>query len=90
MVICFRIGGVEHCFYLPILEWPPWGPVGPGPINYPALIRDATLVATMHQLAGKVEDKGAREALLAGARNALQAVQARGGEHVRIAEQTGR
>jgi hypothetical protein len=87
MVICFRIGDVEHCFYLPVVEWPPWGPHGPGPINYPALIQDATLVATAQNLAARVEDQGVREALLAGARTALKAVQARAGDHVRIGNQ---
>jgi len=87
MVICFRFGAIEHCYYIPpIVIWPPWGPHGPGPENYPALIQDASFVATMQDLSVRVEDQGAREALLAGTREALGMIQKRAGDHVRIAE----
>jgi hypothetical protein len=86
MVICFRVGGIEHCYYIPVIEWPPWWPHGPGPVNYPQLLQDATLVATVQSLAARVEDQGVREAILGGSRIATQALQERAGDHVRIGE----
>lgn len=88
MIICFRVGGVEHCYYLPVPEWPPWRPwPGPGPINIPWVIQDATLVATVKQAALRVQEEEVRNALLAGVKNAVAALQARAGEHVQIREQ---
>lgn len=86
MVICFKIGLVEHCYYLPVVAWPPWTPPGPPINNYPAFIRDVTLVATAQNLATHIEDGAVREALLGGVREALGLAQERGGGSVRVSE----
>jgi len=89
MLICFRVGGIEHCYYLPVPEWPPWRPWPgpPPPVNIPWLIQDATLVATLKQATLRVQDEKVRNALLTGVQNALSALQERAGENVRISEE---
>lgn len=86
MWICFRYGGFEHCFYLPVVLWP-WGPgkgPGPGPVNYPQLIQDATFVASVSASLSNVSDDGVRAALQGGINAALTALQNRAGENVTI------
>jgi len=85
MMICFTIGGVRHCYFIPIYEWPIHIPkVGPGPVNYPQFLTDAALVASLHQAAQSVSDERVREALVHGATEALKALQARAGEHAEV------
>ena len=88
MRICIRIGGVTHCFVIPILMWP-LGPhiPGPGPVNYPELFRDATIVASLKSLAAQVTDHGVKAALEGGLKAATGALQKRGGEHVSVSEE---
>ena len=83
MIICFRFGGVEHCYDIPIIEFPfpPHRP-GPGPVNYPAFLHDATVLAAVNAAVAKVSDKGVQEALRAGLNSAVQALKKRGGEQV--------
>ncbi len=85
MVICFTIGGVRHCYVIPVILWP-WGPriPGPGPVNYQALVADATIVASMLEATKSVSDEGARKALVGGINSAVQAMGKRAGEHVSI------
>jgi hypothetical protein len=79
MIICFRIGNQEHCFTIPVVKLPviPWRP-GPGPVNYPAFLHDATVVASLHDAVQNVADEGVRSALQAGINNAVQALKSRG------------
>ncbi len=85
MTICFRIGGQEHCYEIPTLEIPlQHFKVGPGPVNYPALLHDVTLLASLQAAADKVSDAKVREGVHGGIKTALQALQKRGGEHVII------
>ena len=83
MIICFRIGSVEHCFTIPVVEIPvtPHRP-GPGPVNYPPFIYDATLVASINAAINKVSDAGVRSALQGGINAAVQALKARAGNYV--------
>jgi hypothetical protein len=88
MKICFRIGKIEHCYTLPILEIPvTWHIPGPGPVNYPQFIEDAVLLASVQALASKASDGGIRKALQAGFDTAIQALQKRAGEHVTVQAQ---
>lgn len=83
MIICFRIGGKEHCYNIPVVEIPvPVYQHGPGPVNYPALLYDATLLASVEAAAKKVTDPGVRNALQSGINAAMQALKGRGGENV--------
>jgi hypothetical protein len=81
MVICF--GG--HCYEVVVipLPWNPWKP-GPGPVNFPQLFRDATVIASLQAAAANAADEGVRAALLAGTKAATEALQRRAGSHVTI------
>jgi len=85
MVICF--GG--HCYEIveiPFLLGP--SRPGPGPINFPELFRDATIVASIQSaVATHVTDPGVRAALLSGTNAAVEALQKRGGSHVTVRSQ---
>ena len=85
MEICFNIGGLTHCYLIPVVEVPVHLPhPGPGPINYPQLFQDAMLVTSLRALASRVSDTGVRDALEGGISAATQALQERGGKHVSI------
>jgi hypothetical protein len=92
MEICITFGGKRHCFWIPILEYPVTIIKGPGPVNYEALIADATLVASIRAAAAKVSDQKASAALLEGVASAIKAMQAHAGEGVEIhaGDRTGR
>ena len=79
MVICF--GG--HCYEVPVIAWTPHRP-GPGPINDPWMIYDATLVASVEAAVEQVADEGVRDALRGGVEAAMQAMQDRAAEGVEI------
>ena len=86
MEICIRIGEVEHCYYIPVIFWP-WShrpPPGPGPVNYPTMLHDAVLVASVQQAAREARDEGVRVALERGVDAAVDAMQQRAGAHVQI------
>lgn len=85
MEICFRIGGQTHCYVIPVVE-APIGIVrpGPGPINYSELVQDALLIASLQATANRVSDDGVRSALQGGIGAAMEALRARGGEHVSL------
>jgi hypothetical protein len=85
MVICFTLGGVKHCFNLPVVEIPFVFPKhGPGPINYPAFISDATIVTSLQALAKKISDTNVREAVERGHSAAIEAMQKHYGSEVTI------
>lgn len=86
MRICFELGGVRHCYEIPILFlWPQRPPKpGPGPVNYQWLIEDAALVASLHAAATHARDEHVRAALFGGIETAVRALQERAGEHVVI------
>jgi hypothetical protein len=82
MWICF----LGHCYYIPVVIWP-WGPghtPGPGPVNYPQLIQDATIVASVNAALSNVSDEGVRGALQSGINAAVSALQKRAGGDVTI------
>jgi hypothetical protein len=84
MEICITIGGTRHCFWIPIYEYPVIIRKGPGPVNYEALVQDATLVATIYSAANKVSDAKAKAALQSGVESAVKAMQAHAGAGVEI------
>ena len=84
MEICITFGGKRHCFWIPIFEYPITIIKGPGPVNYEALIADATLVASIRAAAAKVSDQKVSAALMGGVESAIKAMQAHAGEGVEI------
>jgi hypothetical protein len=85
MNICVTIGGREHCYEIPVIMFPigPHRP-GPGPINFPQAIREATILASVQAAADSVSDAGVRGALQNGINAALEALQKRAGAHVKF------
>jgi hypothetical protein len=84
MTICIKVATQTHCYLIPIAEFPLiFRHPGPGPVNYPELFQDATLVS-LQSAAEKVSDIGVRNALQRGIDAATEALQKRGGEHVTI------
>jgi len=83
--ICFRIGAVEHCYYIPIFVFPiTFHKPGPGPVNYPAFILDATVIASIHEAAQHVSDERVRVALQGGVEAAMSALKERAGDHAEV------
>lgn len=79
MEICFRINGVMHCIFVPILEWPViWHKPGPGPVNYPAFFQDATILASVQGVVSSLGNAEVGRALGEGVRAAMKVMQ----EHV--------
>jgi len=83
MTICLKMKDGEHCFNLTLLAWPfgPYRP-GPGPVNYPAFLHDATIVGSIYEAIGHVQDESVRKALEAGVNNSVTALKSRGGDYV--------
>jgi hypothetical protein len=85
MEICFTYGGRLHCFFVPILSWPIIIPKpGPGPVNYPAFLSDAFLVASLHSMVQHVSDQHVRQSLEGGISAALEALRKHIGSEVTI------
>jgi hypothetical protein len=85
MRICIKVGSTLHCYLIPVVEFPVSFRIpGPGPVNYPQLIQDAVLVASLQAAAEKAADANVRGALQRGVGAAVQALQKRGGEHVTV------
>jgi hypothetical protein len=83
MVICFRIAGKEHCYDIPVFVFPPLPHVhGPGPVNYPELIYDGSVLASMNAAAASISDGGVRSAVQGGLSAALLVLKKRGGDHI--------
>src|SRR5262249_12494327 len=73
MTICITFGGVRHCWNIPIYQIPIKIPK-PGPVNYPAFLMDATLIASINDLTGQVSDKRVKAALQAGVKQSVVAL----------------
>jgi len=84
MEICITFNGKRHCYWIPIYEYPITFVKGPGPVNYQALINDATIVSTIRAAASKVSDPKVSAALHNGVQAAMKAMQAHAGEGVEI------
>jgi hypothetical protein len=85
MEICITYGGKTHCFFIPIIEFPVQIKIpGPGPVNYPAFLVDATIVASLQAAVGNVSDNNVKSALNGGIAAAVKAMQAHAGEGVVI------
>ena len=85
MEISFTIGGIRHCFFIPIYQIPIHIPKpGPGPVNFPQFLVDASLIGSIHEAAGKVSDEGVRSALQKGVDAAMAALKERAGEHAEV------
>lgn len=85
MEICFTIGGVRHCYFIPIFVWPiHFTKPGPGPVNYPALFVDASVIASIHEVTRNLSDEKVRGELMRGVEGAVAALKQRAGEHVEI------
>jgi hypothetical protein len=85
MEICFKLGGQWHCYYIPILFYPiDWGLPGPGPVNYPAVIQDAIILASAQKAVAKVSDETARRGVEHAITAGFAAIQKRAGADVKI------
>ena len=85
MEICITYGGKKHCHVIPIIEYPIVFKIpGIGPINYPAFLVDATIVASLQSAISKVSDDKVKAALNGGIAAAVKAMQAHAGEGVQI------
>jgi hypothetical protein len=87
MIICIyhQNDGAEHCYSVPIVVVPVHlPPPGPNPYNYPFLMADAVIVGSLHALAQKISDEGARQAVHEGINDAVEAMQARVGKNARL------
>lgn len=90
MIIHIPIGGVEHKYVVPIYEFTIKIPrPGPGPINYPPFLADATLLASLEDATNKISDGGVREAARAGIVAAVEALAKRAGVMVSLGEAGG-
>ncbi|MBV8970243.1 MAG: hypothetical protein JO331_14465 [Verrucomicrobia bacterium] len=90
MTICVNVEGQWHCYEIPIIVWPvpPHRP-GPGPINYPQALLDATLLASAAKAAESVSDSEVRAAFEGGINAAFKALQKRAGTHVKFEATAG-
>ena len=87
MEVCITVGGVRHCFVIPVLVPPVhWGKPGPGPVNYPQLFQDATIIASMREMVQNVGNPDVSRALQGGFAAGLAAMQQHAGAHVAISE----
>jgi hypothetical protein len=85
MVICFKFGGIVHCFTIPVIEIPIVIPkAGPGPVNYPPFLADAVVVSSLQALAKKISDPDVRKAAESGFSGAVGAMQKHIGSEVTI------
>lgn len=84
MRICIIINGTRHCYWIPIYLYPIQIPKPHPPVNYEYLVADATIVATISDLASKLSDKRVGEALQGGVQSAVKAMQAHAGQGVEI------
>jgi hypothetical protein len=81
VLINFTVGGKEHSYLVPVFEFSLKIPqVGPGPINIPRVIFDASKLALVEDAAKRLSDPAVRDA------SAVQALEKRGG--VRISLET--
>jgi hypothetical protein len=85
MVIHFSAGGKEHAYLVPFYEFPinihrP----GPGPVNMPQLLADASLLASVEHAANRLSDAGVRDALRIGITAAVEALSKRGGTRISL------
>jgi len=80
MVIC--IGG--HCWEIVEIALPVRGPGGVGPINYPPLLYDATIIASFETAARQTHKEDVKNALLQGIEAAKKAMQRHAGPGVEI------
>ncbi len=86
MLVCVyhNNDGQQHCYQIVPVKVP-FGPNRPNPgINYPYLMHDATVVASMESLISHVDDAAVRDALHAGIAEAVRAMQARAGSGIVI------
>ena len=85
MEICMTVNGQRHCYEVPVVEISiPIHKPGPGPINYPWLIRDAVILAAIQSAIEKVADANVRERLSVGLGEALKAIEERAGSGVSV------
>ncbi len=85
MEICFTINGTKHCYFFPVFAWPfNWGRPGPGPVNYPAFLQDAFILASVKGAVQNIGDGAIRDLALKGIAGAISALEERGGEHASV------
>jgi hypothetical protein len=87
MEICIKIAGKWHCFFIPILRWPIVWPPGPGPQNYPAMIKDAVILGSIRE-AAKDLSQTVRQAVDGGITAGFEAFQRHAGADVKINEKS--
>jgi hypothetical protein len=81
MWICLKLpNGKKKCFWIPIYYEIPKLPKHPDPGPYDEMVFDATILATIHEAAKHIADKGLRHSLESGVAAGLKSIQARAGE----------
>jgi hypothetical protein len=90
MEICFTMGGKKHCFIIPIFVIPIEIPKPVPPVNFPWLVSDAVILASLQASAKKIADEKVREAAERGFSGAMEALQKRIGSEVTIRTVQGR
>ncbi|MEX3690621.1 hypothetical protein AB3X91_16140 [Paraburkholderia sp. BR14263] len=74
MEICFSVDGQKHCWWIPDLELPISHFKPGGPIDYPAFLNDAVILASLRGASSKINDPAVRERLTDGFNEALDAM----------------
>ena len=86
MEICFTYDGKPHSMLIPAIQLPvQWRRPGTGgPINYPTIMQDAIIIASMKDLIQHVSDETVRAALNEGISAGVKVMQTHAGEDVKI------
>jgi len=85
MIIHFPVAGVEHKYLVPIYEFTFKIPhPGPGPVNFPQFLADASLLASLEDATHKISDGGVRDAVRRGIVAAVDALEKRAGVRVSL------
>lgn len=83
MEICFKINGRVHCFWIPVIELPVFKfRTGPGPVNIPALLHDASILASVMHAAESANDERVRASIRKAAASGFESLKAAAGEDV--------
>ena len=90
MTVSITANGQEHSYVIPVFDIPiTFHPPHPWPNNYPTVLFDLALIASLHAAASKLSDDDVRNALHSGIQAALEAAQKRAGNHIKVSALMG-